>query len=131
MKVPVLVNFVNEKCDCFNLDVKIEDTMSLPRALDQVNQCVEKLLSKTVKKLRQRYRRVQLIDLDSKIFAARMIVVGETVCAGIIGACPIPFADLALLVPAQLGIVTSVVGVFVLSATNDVFKAWKCSLRPC
>src|SRR5262249_8963816 len=64
----------------------------------------------------------QRVSLGLKQKRARMVVAGATATAAAVGATPIPFADAALLVPIQIGMLVGVSTTFGLDA-NEAFFA--------
>jgi uncharacterized protein (DUF697 family)/predicted GTPase len=55
---------------------------------------------------------VQRVDIERKIDAARAVVRNATAAAATAGAVPIPFADAAVLVPLQVGMMAKVAATF-------------------
>lgn len=64
----------------------------------------------------------QRVNLALKQKRARMVVAGATATAAAVGATPIPFADAALLVPIQIGMLVGISTTFGLDA-NEAFFA--------
>ncbi len=60
----------------------------------------------------------QRVSLKHKQQRAHGVVVAAVTAAGLAGAVPIPFADAALLIPLQVGMLASVTAVFGLSVTT-------------
>ena len=61
----------------------------------------------------------QRVSLKHKQARARGVVVGVVTAAGLAGAVPIPFADAALLIPIQVGMLAGVTAVFGLSVSTS------------
>jgi uncharacterized protein (DUF697 family) len=64
---------------------------------------------------RRAFVAAQKVDIDLKKRHARMIVATAAASAATIGAAPIPFADAALIVPIQIGMVAGISATFGLS----------------
>jgi uncharacterized protein (DUF697 family)/GTP-binding protein EngB required for normal cell division len=64
----------------------------------------------------------QRVSLVHKQKRARMVVAGASATAAAVGATPIPFADAALLVPVQIGMLVGISAAFGLDA-NEAFFA--------
>jgi uncharacterized protein (DUF697 family) len=63
------------------------------------------------------------VDIDLKKRHARMIVAGAAASAASIGAAPIPFADAALIVPIQIGMVAGISATFGLSLPESFLSS--------
>jgi len=61
---------------------------------------------------RSAFAAAQRVSLDLKRARAHVVVMGAAASAAAIGAAPIPFADAALLVPVQVGMLASISAVF-------------------
>ncbi len=72
---------------------------------------------------RRAFVAAQKVDIDLKKRHARMIVAGAAGSAASIGAAPIPFADAALIVPIQVGMVAGISATFGLSLSEGLLSS--------
>jgi uncharacterized protein (DUF697 family)/predicted GTPase len=72
---------------------------------------------------RRAFVAAQKVDIDLKKRHARMIVAGAAASAAGIGAAPIPFADAALIVPIQVGMVAGISATFGLSLSEGFLSS--------
>jgi uncharacterized protein (DUF697 family)/predicted GTPase len=70
----------------------------------------------------------QKVDIDLKKRHARMIVAGAAASAAGIGAVPIPFADAALIIPIQIGMVAGISATFGLSLPEGFLSSLIASM---
>lgn len=98
----------------------LDEGVELPaRGLEQL---VELTLEVVPESQRHAIAAAQKVNLALKQKRARTIVAGAAATAAAIGATPIPFADAALLVPVQIGMLASISAAFGLDL-DDAFLA--------
>ncbi|KAI9354318.1 hypothetical protein DFJ73DRAFT_959005 [Zopfochytrium polystomum] len=109
---------------CSNLDcfmhsscAMVEDTDSLQQALKSLNESVERLLSQNEETLK-RYKKAQLISLESKLALASATVAVATIAAMAIGLSPIPIGDMVLLLTDQCLMVGTIMTIFGIAWTD-------------
>ncbi|KAI9354327.1 hypothetical protein DFJ73DRAFT_759451 [Zopfochytrium polystomum] len=81
------------------------------RALKNLNESVESLLSQNEETL-ERYKKAQLVSLESKLALASATVAVATIAAMAIGLSPIPIMDLPLLLTDQAVMVGTILTIF-------------------
>ncbi|KAI8617565.1 hypothetical protein BC830DRAFT_1079801 [Chytriomyces sp. MP71] len=108
-----------EGCDFSDQYVGFEDTRSLTDSLKSLSATTQSLLKDVPGR---RFQVAQLIDVEPKKRLATQIVAIATLAAAGIGATPIPFADMPLLLATQYTMIISICKVFGLKATviNDL-----------
>jgi len=103
----------------FSVKVNGKDYVKKSYGLDVLIQVMEQALPE---KLQDTLQNVQIASLESKKKHAEVAVNTAVVAAGGIGATPIPFSDAALLIPAQLAMLTKITVIFGIDIDANTLK---------
>lgn len=91
-----------------------------PFGLDTLIQVMENVLPK---ELSDTLQNVQIASLKSKKIKAQAAVAAASVAATGEGAVPVPFADCAMLIPTQIGMIVSITVIFGFNVNKSIITA--------
>lgn len=110
--VPVLAQDIEMETD--NGLIRIE-AFGLEELLQQTKECVPEANQRAL-------AAAQKVSFAEKESAANKAVLAGTVAAAVAGAVPIPFADAAVLIPVQVGMLISITAIFNLPVKEAALK---------
>lgn len=103
-------------------DYEIDEEISIPAyGLDRLIEVMEQVLPD---ELLDVLANVQKASLNGKIKRSQAIVAAAAAAAAGVGAAPIPFADAALLIPTQIGMISGITAVFGLEVNKSIITAF-------